>query len=426
VSNNVIDSNRYIGTNGYGSRGIFIKTGAAASNININNNFISRIGGDGWSGYFADNIIGIGIDTNSGGINIYNNTVRLSEITSGYATATNSFAFFVGPGATNLNIKNNVFYNSIVNTNIGASGAKAYAFASQSSASAFTSLNYNNYYSGGSQAMLAYFTNTNISTLASLRTAHNQDINSVNLLTNHISSSNLHLTGASIGNFNLKCLPIAGITTDIDNETRNVSWHYMGADENVTSPLPVKLNSFTGLVIGNDVVLNWTTASETNNDYFNIEKSFDNIHFESIGKIKGRGNSNVFTKYSLTDFDAMNSNLNNGVIFYKLNQFDFDGKNEQSDVIVIKTSKDGNNQLEVFPNPFENNITLMINSNINSNAQIDIIDVQGKIVYHTMLPLTLGFNSYLVNDLNELPAGTYIVKVNNNGIIQTIKLSKTK
>ena len=426
VSNNVIDSNRYIGTLGYGSKGIYISTGNAASNINIQNNFISRIGGDGWSGYFTDNIIGIGVDTNSGGINIYNNTVKLSEIVSGYSTATNSFALFVGPGATSLNIKNNIFYNSIVNTNLGATGAKAYAFASQSAATAFTNLNYNNYYVAGTQAMLAYFGGADKSNLAALKTATTQDLNSVNLNVFFAATGNLHLTGTSIGNFNLKCLPVSGITTDIDNENRNISWHYMGADENTTYPLPIKLNSFVGYLKNNDVELNWSTAFEFNNDYFIVEKSIDNVHFEAIGKIKGKGNSNIVSNYNFTDFDAIKNSLNNGILFYRLNQFDFDGQNAKSDVIVVKVSANGNNQLEVFPNPFENNLNLVINSSINTNAQIEIIDVQGKMVYQNTIRLTQGFNSYSMNDLSALPNGTYIIQVNNNENIQTIKINKVK
>lgn len=424
VSNNAIDNNRYIGTSGYGSRGIIVNTGSLTSNISIINNFVSRIGGDGWSGYTTDNIIGIGILDNTGGVNLYNNTVWLSESFAGYATTTNSFAMYVGANTSALNLRNNIFYNSIVNTN--GSGSKAYAFASLSAASAFTNLNYNDYYSGGTQPMLAYFGSADKSTLATLKTATTQDLNSINLQVFFSSTGNLHLIGSSIANANLKCLPIAGVITDIDNQTRNTVFYYMGADENTTYPLPVKLNSFNGFLKNNDVELNWTTTFELNNDYFIVEKSVDNVHFEAIGKIKGKGNSNIVSNYNLTDFDAIKNSANNGILFYRLNQFDFDGQNAKSDVIIVKISKDGNSQLEVFPNPFENNITLMINSNLNSNATINIIDIQGKIVHRVALQLLPGFNNYVINDLAELPNGTYIIQVNTNGNTQTIKVNKLK
>ena len=122
----------------------------------------------------------------------------------------------------------------------------------------------------------------------------------------------------------------------------------------------------------------------------------------------------------------MNGNSNNGILFYRLNQFDFDGQNAKSDVIVVKVSANGNNQLEAFPNPFENNLNLVINSAINTNAQIEIIDVQGKMVYQNTIRLTQGFNSYSMTDLSALPNGTYIIQVNNNENIQIIKINKVK
>jgi hypothetical protein len=332
----------------------------------------------------------------------------------------------VGSGASGLNIKNNIFYNNIVNSNTSATGAKAYAFASQSAATAFTNLNYNDYYSAGMQAMIAFFSNADKSTLAALKTSTNKDVNSISTQVFFNATSNLHLAGNSIGNFNLKCVPVSGISTDIDNETRNVLWHYMGADENTSYSLPIKLNSFVGYLKNNDVELNWTTAFELNNDYFIIEKSIDNVNFEAIGKIKGKGNSNIVSNYNLTDYDAMNGNTNNGILFYRLNQFDFDGQNAKSDVIVVKVSANKSNQLEVFPNPFENNLNLVINSEINTNAQIEIIDVHGKMVYQNSIRLTPGFNSYSMNDLSALPNGSYIIQVNNNGNIQTVKINKLK
>ena len=75
---------------------------------------------------------------------------------------------------------------------------------------------------------------------------------------------------------------------------------------------------------------------------------------------------------------------------------------------------------------FENILNLVINSAINTNAQIEIIDVQGKMVYQNTIHLTPGFNSYSLNNLSDLPNGNYIIQVNNNGNIQTLKINKLK
>ena len=93
---------------------------------------------------------------------------------------------------------------------------------------------------------------------------------------------------------------------------------------------------------------------------------------------------------------------------------------------MVKVSANGANQLEVFPNPFENSLNLVIDSEVNINAQIEITDAQGKMVYQNSIHLTPGFNSYSMNDLSALPIGTYIIQVNNNGNIQTLKINKLK
>src|SRR6185369_8464690 len=67
------------------------------------------------------------------------------------------------------------------------------------------------------------------------------------------------------------------------------------------NPLPVKLISFTAKVSDNNAVLNWITATEKNNDHFNIERSIDGINFIKVGEVKGAGNSTGILKYNFTD-----------------------------------------------------------------------------------------------------------------------------
>jgi hypothetical protein len=79
-------------------------------------------------------------------------------------------------------------------------------------------------------------------------------------------------------------------------------------------------------------MLSWTTESEHNNDYFNIEKTLDGNIFENIGYIKGAGNSTQSTTYSFTDY-----NSNGDINYYRLKQTDYDGKFIYSDLISIDT-----------------------------------------------------------------------------------------
>ena len=96
--------------------------------------------------------------------------------------------------------------------------------------------------------------------------------------------------------------------------------------------LPITLLSFTGHNTVDGNLIQWQTASEHNNDYFNIEKTSDGETFENIGYIKGAGESTYPTTYSFTDY-----NSNRDINYYRLKQTDFDGKSTYSDLISIDT-----------------------------------------------------------------------------------------
>jgi len=95
------------------------------------------------------------------------------------------------------------------------------------------------------------------------------------------------------------------------------------------SPLPVELIRFTGRALEEQIRLEWSTASEHNNDYFNIEKSVDGHQFTSIGTENGHGNSERLLNYVFTDDNPSKIN------YYRLKQVDYDGKISTSKVIKV-------------------------------------------------------------------------------------------
>ena len=86
-------------------------------------------------------------------------------------------------------------------------------------------------------------------------------------------------------------------------------------------PLPVELLSFTAIRRNDNVQLKWQTASETNNDFFNIERSEDGRHWQTLGKMDGAGNSSETLAYTWTDQSPLR-----GLSYYRLKQVDFDGR----------------------------------------------------------------------------------------------------
>jgi hypothetical protein len=96
------------------------------------------------------------------------------------------------------------------------------------------------------------------------------------------------------------------------------------------SPLPIELLTFTGEPYNDDVLLEWSTASEYNNDYFFIEKTYDGIKWEKIKEVNATGFSTVKMDYLTID-----ENPRNGLNYYRLTQVDFDGQNETFEIIAV-------------------------------------------------------------------------------------------
>ena len=137
---------------------------------------------------------------------------------------------------------------------------------------------------------------------------------------------------------------------------------YINGTEDISGEfLPVELTLLYGICIDeNTVELRWQTASETNNDYFTILRSFDGINFEEIGIVMGAGTTTEFHNYEYYDTDEKE-----GVVYYKLRQTDFDGNTTESKVIAVQTCgknahfKIKQDEIEVFfRNPQANYVVI--------------------------------------------------------------------
>jgi len=178
------------------------------------------------------------------------------------------------------------------------------------------------------------------------------------------------------------------------------SWGLGGGNEN---PLPISLLSFDA-VCKNDIVnINWSTASETNNDYFTIERSTDATNWEFVNNIPGNGNSNTVMYYSANDDKPYN-----GTSYYRLKQTDFNGQSETfSPVAVICGDAGGEQSITYYPNPFTSELILEMNNISAENAVIKIYDVMGRIVYKNTFSESPLSNQKIIMDLQSLPSGIY-------------------
>jgi hypothetical protein len=418
------------GTGGWAGRGITIASGSATSNITVSNNFISGINGSNWNAFGNSSTMGIGIGvlgtsstltTVTGGVNLYYNTVNIYGSMATGSTTANTTALYVGAAATDLNIRNNIFVNTQTATNATQSN---YAIYSAAPSTAFTAINYNNYYvfnSFNAASAKIGFLGTDQVLLTDWRIASAKDVNSITDSASFVSASDLHLTGTSIGNGAYTAIPIVGFTTDIDGETRNSIYPYMGADENIGAPLPVTFTSFAAKVQSKDAELTWTTSSEINNIGFEVERSIDGRTFEKAAFVRGVGNSNKLVRYNMTDAYAFNKA---NVLYYRLKQVDFDGKYAYSQVLRLSISSEKANSIVVYPNPFSTEYQVSFQANNEGIAILETVDLQGKVVANKTVSIQAGINAIPVTEVDNLKAGVYFVRLTVNGETQVMKLVK--
>jgi formylmethanofuran dehydrogenase subunit C len=176
-----------------------------------------------------------------------------------------------------------------------------------------------------------------------------------------------------------------------------------------SNPLPVNLISFEAETESDGVELNWATASEINNAYFQIEKSIDAINFEAIDKVEGYGNSNVVMEYSYTDHNAIN-----GISYYRLKQIDFNGEYEYSQILAVNFEKNTDEGIIILTdNISPENMHFVVYGKAGQTAAFVVSDLSGKICYsqsnlisHESETLTINFNSPLCSGLYLLTMNT--------------------
>ena len=174
-----------------------------------------------------------------------------------------------------------------------------------------------------------------------------------------------------------------------------------------STPLPIELLSNEVNCIDNNVVFNWSTASETNNSFFTVEKSTDGINFIVIGTVIGGGTSTSILNYSFTDYNAYS-----GSSYYRLKQTDYDGETETFGII---TSENCNNNSSVNVTAFNDqtgNISIVIDSDINSNYTAILFDALGKKIGSKDINAEKGSNIFKF-DISKINSGIYFISIEN-------------
>jgi hypothetical protein len=193
----------------------------------------------------------------------------------------------------------------------------------------------------------------------------------------------------------------------------------------ISSPLPVKLIGFTAKLEKGTTKLNWITASEINNSYFDIERSLDGHLFTKIGTLKAKGNSTSRADYNFVDASSVEVLKNANVLYYRLKQVDISGKSDYSNVLSV--SQFENTIFEVIatvPNPFNDETEITYKTSNISKVDIQITDAFGKLVKNETVTPVLGANNLKIqlDDLNA--SGLYFIKISQDGRSRVVKAIK--
>lgn len=172
--------------------------------------------------------------------------------------------------------------------------------------------------------------------------------------------------------------------------TNYITWGSLNDPGTVFNALPVELVSFEGQALENGNLLQWTTATEKNSEFFELEKSIDLIEFQKVGRLDAAGKSDQPLNYQFLDDDVYV-----GPIYYRLKMIDKDGKSEYSKSIVIRrivSVSETKLQMVIYPNPLRGNkLNYSISGEHQSNEmEIQIVDILGNSIYK----VNKSFNSF--------------------------------
>jgi sugar lactone lactonase YvrE len=197
------------------------------------------------------------------------------------------------------------------------------------------------------------------------------------------------------------------IATEYNNQNSPSTFYSVSSQQNATNPLPVDLISFLVIPTTNHTAqLNWMTASEINNSHFEIERSYDGRDFEMIDQVSGNGNSQHQIEYSYLDENI--SPMEN-TVFYRLKQLDFDGAFEYSDIRVVRfDALENDMQLEAYPNPFSDEVTLLVGLSQGENYSLEITDLKGRLMHQSKHTFKRGVHSL---NLSKWDKGVYFAEV---------------
>jgi hypothetical protein len=188
------------------------------------------------------------------------------------------------------------------------------------------------------------------------------------------------------------------------------------------TPVPVELTSFTANVNNGVVQLNWETATEINNQGFEIQRRTESSEFRTIGFIDGYGTTTEPKSYSYLDRTA-----DNGINYYRLKQVDYNGTYAYSDIVEVDITAPLTFNLDQnYPNPFNPSTSIKYSVPESGNIRLSVFNIVGEEVAVLVNGFSQAGSFEVTFDASNLSTGVYLYKLQSANSVQTKKMMLLK
>ena len=196
------------------------------------------------------------------------------------------------------------------------------------------------------------------------------------------------------------------------NSTNNLILTQGFQQNSAGSSLPVRLIQFTGTKKSTNNILNWKVVEEMGIEKYEVQSSFDGNNYLTIGTVKATNSGSNENSYNYTD-----NSISKVVVYYRLLIHEKSGSSFYSWIVRISSI---GKQYKIYPNPVKDLLTIEVTADLNNTKEIQLFDMQGKLVWKNSYLLTAGNNTIKINLTNQT-SGSYLLKGLDVDAIKIIK-----